>query len=265
MRAMKWVLFSLASLAASVFLAREKATTAVLQTDLEQRRLARAELEAQRRERARLLTLQPTSDELAQLHRAVAEQAERRRAIESAARERHETLGLPIGEWIPQTQWRDHGQLTPEATVQTMLWAATGGDTARLGAMLLFDESGRAKLERLYAGLPAHARAMYASGEQLLAAFTAKAIPLGDAQLVWQQQSGPDDAVACVWVNNPAPTLPLETPGKSEPDPKAPPMLPASAKRSQALLTMRRFDDGWRVLVPARAVDKVAQELAGSK
>lgn len=264
---MKWISLTLALFAAGLFLALEKSTAAVLQSELEQRRQEHAELERQRRARERLFALQPTVDELERLQRAVAERAERRRAIEAAEREHREAQvpGLSVGEWLPQTQWQDRGRGTPMATVQTMLWAAFGGDTQRLGNMLHFDESARAKLEQTYAALPASARTTYASPEQLMAAFTAKAIPLGEAQLVWQQQSGPDEAVAFVWVKNPAPTSPRENPEKTVPDPKAPPRLPANPKRSQALLTLRRMDEGWRVVVPAHAVDKLAKELGGPK
>jgi hypothetical protein len=263
---MKWIFFIVALAAAGVLLAREKLTAAILQADLERHRLERTELEAQRREHARLLALQPTADEIAQLQRAATDRSERRRAIAIAERESREAeaRGLPVGEWLPPTQWQDRGQNTPAATVQTILWAATGGDTARLATMLYFDESVRAKLGQVYAALPAHVRATYAGPEQLMAAFTAKAIPVGDAQVIWQQQSGPDDAVACIWINNSAPTLSLETPETSVTD-KTPPKLPATAKRSQALLTMRRSNEGWRVIVPVHAVDKLARELAGGK
>jgi hypothetical protein len=209
-----------------------------------------------------LLALQPTTGELEQLQRAAAARAERQRAIEAAERERREPqTSLPIGEWLPSTQWQDRGRRTPGTTVETLLWAAAGGDTARLQGMLQLDESARAKLEQTYAALPASARATFASPEQLVAAFTAKAIPPGNAQIVWQQQNGPDDAAALVWVSNPAPPLSAAAPDKPGTDPKAPPMLPASAKSTQALLEMRRSPEGWRVVVPIHAVEKLAKEL----
>jgi hypothetical protein len=48
-------------------------------------------------------------------------------------------------------------------------------------------------------------------------------------------------------------------------DEKTPPTLPTNSKRSQALLTLRRFDDGWRVLVPVHAVDKLGRDLGAGK
>lgn len=261
---MKWIFLSLAAAAAVVFLIREKSTAAVLQAELAQHRVERAQLETLRREHARLLALRPKADELAQLQRALSEQAERRRAIADAERAAREApaAGFPTGEWIAPTDWQERGQHTPLATVQTALSAAFGGDVARLERTFHFDEAARAKLAQIFASLPASARGAYVSPERLMAAFTARAIPVGDAQIVWQQQSGPDDAVAFVWVRNPNPAARLETPEKPAPNSKTPPMLPPDPKHSSALLALRRFDDGWRVLVPAQAVDRLAREFA---
>jgi hypothetical protein len=221
-------------------------------------------LEAQQRERARLLALQPTSEERSQLQSAVAVRAERQRAIENAKHERREALRFPVGEWVPETQWVDCGQSTPRAAVQTMLWASAGGDTVRLATLLHLDENDRAKLDQVFAKLPAHARATYASSEQLLAAFTAKSIPLGDTQIVWQQQSE-QDAVVCYWINNPAASLSTEAPELPATAPKVPPMLAPNPNRSQGLLALRRFDHEWRVVVPSFAIDRLARELGASK
>jgi hypothetical protein len=264
---MKWIFFSLAVVGAGVFLAHERSVAAVLQAELAQLQSERAELDAQRREHAHLLAQQPTAEELAQLQHAVAERAERQRAVELAARQRHEAsaLCLPVGEWVPQAQWLDRGQGSPGATTQTLLWAAFGGDVTRLESLLLFDAPVRAQLEKLFAGLPASARGAYAGPGQLMAAFTAKAIPMGDVQVVWQEQSGPDDAVACLWINHPAPDAVNEPAAKPVNGSKVPPTQPANPKRSQALLTLRRTDEGWRVLVPLHAVDRLAREVAGGK
>jgi hypothetical protein len=261
---MKWVFLFLMLAAASVFLALEKAAGTVLRAESEHAHLQRAELDALRRQRSRLLALQPTSDEHSQLQSAVAFRAERQRAIENAEHERREARRFPVGEWIPETQWVDCGQSTPRAAVQTMLWASAGGDTGRLASLLHVDEDTRAKLDEVFATLPAHARATYASAEQLLAAFTAKSIPPGDTQIVWQQQSE-ENAVVCFWIKNPAASLSIEAPEKPASDPKVPPMLPPNPKRSQALLALRRFDHGWRIIVPSFAIDGLARELGASK
>jgi hypothetical protein len=261
---MKWVFLILTLGAASMFLALEKGASTVLRAELEHAHLQRAELEALQRERSRLLALQPTSDDRFQLQSALALRAERQRAIETAEHERREAQRFVIGEWVPAMQWADCGQSTPRAAVQTMLWASAGGDTGRLASLLHLDEGTRAKLDQVFATLPAHARATYATAEQLLGAFTAKSIPPGDTQIVWQQQSD-HDAVACFWIKNPAASPATEVPEKGASDSKAPPMLPPDPKRSQALLALRHFDHGWRIIVPGFAIDRLARELGASK
>ena len=261
---MKWVFLCVTLGATSVFLALEKSAGTALRAELQYARLQRAELEAQQRESTRLLALQPTPEERSQLQNAVAARADRQRALEAAEHERREAQRLAVGEWFPQTQWLNRGQSTPKAAVETMLWASAGGDTEKLAGLLHLDENARAKLDQVFARLPAQARATYASSDQLLAAFTAKSIPLGDTQIVWQQQSE-QDAVVCFWINQPVAPSPSEVPEKPATDQKVPPMLPANPKRSQGLLALRRVDDGWRIVVPTFAIDKLARDLGAGK
>ena len=112
--------------------------------------------------------------------------------------------------------------------------------------------------------IPIPCRGNCTISEQLLAAFTAKSIPLGDTQIVWQQQSE-QDAVVCYWINNPAASASIEAPKKPATDPKVPPMLPPNPNRSQGLLALRLFDHGWRIVVPLFAIDRLARELGASK
>jgi hypothetical protein len=247
-----------------VFLALEKTAGAALRAELQYVSLQRAELEAQRRERTRLLALQATPEERSQLKNSVADRADRQRALEAAEHERREAQRLAVGEWLPETQWLDRGQSTPKASVETMLWASVRGDTARLGGLLHLDGNARAKLDQVFARLPVQARATYASSDQLLAAFTAKSIPLGDTQIVWQQQSE-TDAVVCFWINHSVDPSSIEVPEKPATDHKVPPMLPANPKRTQGLLALRRTDEGWRIVVPTFAIDKLVRELGAGK
>lgn len=263
---MKWILLGLAFVAAGLFLGLEKSRAAVLQLELARERAARRELAVQQEEHARLRALQPSAVALAELQHAVEERAERQRAIDAGRAARAaEAPNLPLGEWLPPTVWQDRGRSTPAAAVETMLWAAMGGDTGRLQSLFHFDESTRAKLEQFFSALPASTRATYAAPEQLVAAFTARGIPMGEAQIVWQQQSGPDEAVACVWVTNPPGPVPTSALENRSGDAKTPPMLPSNVKRSQALLLLHRHDDGWRVIVPGTAIDRLAAELKGGK
>jgi len=259
---MKWIILGLALAIGGGVLAVEKSRAKLLQLELSEQRALRQEWERQQIEHTRLLSLKPSIAERAD--RATEVQATRQPAIEANTPQSHdvETSNLPVGELLPSTYWRDCGQQTSAATVQTMLWAAMGGDTGRLAGLFHLDDATRQKLQQLYATLPTATRATYPVPEHMLAAFTAKAIPVGAAQIVWFQHSAPDEAVSCIWVSNPMPSATAET---ANVDRNAPPRQPENPKRSQALLTLRRFADGWRVVVPVAAVDRLAGGLGRGK
>lgn len=168
---------------------------------------------------------------------------------------------LEPGEWRSPSDWRDRGRRTPNATVETLFWAAAGGDAGRLVDILELDDSAQLKAEALLAGLPEPARATYPSPKHLVAAFTIRAIPLNDAQLVWQHQSGADEAVACMFMRNTEPppsTSAIQADLSAE---KVPPMTPPNEKVRLAYLSLRRSADGWRFVVPVSAIDKIASDL----
>jgi hypothetical protein len=146
--------------------------------------------------------------------------------------------------------------------VETALWAAAGGDVARLRDLLQLDDAVRTRAGEVLARLPEAARASYLGPDDLVAAFTTKAIPLGDAQLVWLHESGPDDAVACVFVKN---TNPVDRgPCRRRRDLRRTrfrPWRPRTKRPSQPYLSLRRIDDTWRVVVPMSAVENIAKEL----
>jgi len=184
-----------------------------------------------------------------------------------------------VGDWLPPGALKNRGQGTATATVETALWAAAGGDVEALKNLLQLDEPVRARAGAMLARLPDAMRATYASPEHLVAAFTTKAIPLGDAQLVWQHQLTPDEAVACVFMKNPdaslatdaAAPLPIESREEalqraSRPRPeKTPPMAPPNQKTIATYLSLRRTDEGWRLVVPMSAVVKMEKEVGGLK
>jgi hypothetical protein len=213
-----------------------------------------------------LRTLQPDAAELARLQREAAERVRQQQELDA---DEETPAGAPpelltVGEWLPPKAWKNRGSATPTATVESMLWAAAGGDIAKLRDLLQFDDATRTKVRQIFAQLPENSRSLFASPEQLVAAFTAKSIPLGDAQLVWQNQPGPDEAVACVWITNPDAAAVHDSATQPPSDPNAPPMQPPNKNRSAAILALHRTAEGWRVIVPARAVDHLAKELLGT-
>ena len=265
---MKIFVFLLALLGVVVMWGLARLATIDLRAQLEATRDNTVELTALRREQGRMERLQHEAEERARNQHAtvVSTHLETERAAhEDVARS--QPTSLIVGEWLPISAWRNRGQTTPSASVETTLWAAAGGDVETLKEMLQVDELVRAKADAVVASLPASSRAMYPSAEHLIAAFTTKSVPLGDAQLVWQHQLTSDEAVACVFVKNEdvnissSSTVPLPD-GTTN---KVPSMGVPSHKRIATYLSLRRTDDGWRLVVPMSAIEKIANELGRAK
>jgi hypothetical protein len=258
---MKTLLIVIASLAMGALWVAGKFEHNALRAELDAAQQSNSELESARRENQALRTRQPEAREVTRMQA----EADARVRRETAATQQRLAPALVVGEWAPPSTWQNRGSATPAASVETLLWAAAGGDLGKLSELLQLDEAGAAKAAQLLAGAPANFRASYATPQQFIAAFTAKAITLGDAQLVWQQQNGPDDAIACVWLKDPAPDPARGESPENPADPNAPPMQPANRKTKTALMNLRRTDEGWKIVVPAGAVDRLARDLGGAR
>ena len=266
---MKLLLFTVSLVSVAVVWMFSRMTTADLRAQVDLARQQNAEMTTLQREHDRLQRLQREAEESTRRERAAVELARARKAlaVPSPTVPREALSALTLGEWLPTSAWKNRGQATPLATVETALWAAAGGDIATLKDTLQLDDSVRAKADAILARLPESSRAIYPSPEHLIAAFTSKSLPLGDAQLVWQNQPGPDDAVACVFVKNTdtSASPPSATSSPNGPAEKIPPLGPPSAATRAAYLSLHRNETGWRLVVPLSAVDKIAQELSGSR
>lgn len=69
----------------------------------------------------------------------------------------------------PAEYYRDEGNPTPLAALQTLAWACDRGDTDRVGRLLHLDSAARPKLEALRAAMPADARARWKSVDEMAA------------------------------------------------------------------------------------------------
>lgn len=264
---MKTLLLIVTLVSVGVVWAFNRMTTTNLRAQIERARQENAEVASLQGERERLQRLLHDAEERARRDRTAVEFARAQQELADRQKPAHRPppSSLTFGEWLPTSAWKNRGHATPTATVESALWAAAGGDVAALKDMLQLDESVRAKAEAILARLPESSRALYASPEHLIAAFTTKSIPLGAAQLVWQPEPGPDEAVACVFVKNPEASI---TPPSAVPLPqgapgKAPPMAPPNNRAISAYLSLRRTDAGWRLVVPLSAVETIAKELGG--
>ena len=225
------------SITAGLWWGFERSLAAQLRLQSEIQRQQAGELARLRQEHARLLRLQPSDDDLARLHReATAREQSVQPANEPPAGVAPAMLhALQPGVWAPATEWKNCGRTTPESALETMLWATAGGDLAALKGTLEFDEASRAKGAAILAGLPESSRRQYATPEDLLALELAGNIPLESAQFVARQRISDDEVTAYVRLKDPA------------------------GVTRQVHLTLRRSPDGWKLHVPATAVNEIAQ------
>lgn len=262
---MKLFLPAIALVAVALMWSVQRIATAHLQVQVGALREQGRDLDSLRAERDRLRARQIDTTTWQELQRDAAEHHRVRQELDPYGKgdRADKNASFIAGDQRPAQAWRNRGQENPAAAIETTLWAAAGGDVVTLKDLLLLEGSTRTQATDLLARLSSDARGHYATPEHLVAAFTLKAIPLGDAQLVWQQQNGPDDAVACVVLREPSSAE--SPPDALGPPEKVPPSLPSKWKITSAYLGLRRSDNGWRLVVPVAAVEKIAKELGSSK
>jgi hypothetical protein len=162
------------------------------------------------------------------------------------------------GEWMAAAEWRNEGRATPRATVATLLWAATGGDLVAMRNTLQFDDTTRRMAHAWYDSLPLGGRSLYATPEDLVAAATLASIPTTQAQLSWLHETDQGRAIVGILVAEPAAGAP-STPGFQPAVDNFPPMLTGPSRYRVVVLNLQRTLDGWRVNVPATAIDRLAK------
>lgn len=264
-RPMKALLFFLALTGTGFTWWLNRAEATNLRTQIAAWREQSSELNRLRDERERLRQLQPDVAELARLRRAAGQRTHAAPEVDVRVEQLPARVALVPGEWSPPDAWGNRGDATPLAALETVLWAGAGGETAALARRLQLDDAIRIRVQALLERLPDAARQMYSSPEHLLAAFTAKAIPLTHTQVVWQQQLGPDDAVISLFLKSSAAetvTGPVDLSGSHS---NAPPQVPRNGKVRTVIISLHRSDAGWRLSVPSSAVEQIERELVGAK
>lgn len=250
---MKTALLAFTCIAVAAYWFVEKSRGAGLSAQLDTAQDEHRELTALRREQQRLQRLEHEPQEI----RSTVGSAMRGERNNAESRSANTPGTMVLGEWAPPSAWKNRGCTTAANTIETVMWAAAGGDVENLRRVLELDEATTIKLDQLLATMPPATRTLYPTPKHLVAAFTAKAIPLGEAQLVWQQQLGPDDAVACVWSKNAIADQSVR--GEKNTEPISPPR--SDHKTKSVFLTLRRTTEGWHIVVPPRAIDSLAKDL----
>ena len=74
------------------------------------------------------------------------------------------------GSRVPGAEYRNEGQATPVAAMQTLAWCCDQGDAGRMERLIHFAEAARPKAEAFFHSLPPHVRAQWATPEAMAAA-----------------------------------------------------------------------------------------------
>ncbi|HUR60084.1 MAG TPA: hypothetical protein VM029_20340 [Opitutaceae bacterium] len=177
-------------------------------------------------------------DELAALRTSTQEIA---KVAQATAAAQNPTAGIP-NNLVPSSAWKNAGKATPEKAVETVLWAAVGGDVDTLAQALTFTPTARAKADAWFASLSENTRRQYGTPEKLVALMVAKdAETLSSMQLLGSKEVSPDNVGVRI-------RFATET-GKTKDD----------------NFLMHRSTDGWRLILPDAAVEKFAQKVSGGK
>jgi hypothetical protein len=180
----------------------QRETQVRLRRDLGKLREENHELARLRDGNRRLAAAQPSAAELDNLradHTAIpqlraeidAMQERMRIAAEKSAVRSPERFAA--GSKVLAGEWKNVGAATPKTALETVLWAAAGGDVDTFASCLLLAEGrGRQQATALLESLPAEKRAQYATPERLIAFLAIRDVPIGAAQVMeWNEPKGP--------------------------------------------------------------------------
>ncbi len=234
-----WIVVAAVGLAA---LAVQRLTNVALQREVVRLRESNRELVQPLAENRRLKALQISDSQRKTLSADQAEVERLRAEVANiyATIQARMTSRL-VSQALTARGWRNIGTATPGAAVETILWAAAGGDVDLLTELMDYSPEARAEAEGLYADLPEAVRAKYASPEQLIASLTAKDVPLTAVNFTGGNGNGEKMSVQIHFFNDDgAPTL------------------------NEISLSMVRSPGGWRLMVPPSAVVKYRAMLKGA-
>ncbi len=210
---------------------------AQLQTRLDVIKDRADEINRLRREYDRLLQLQPSPGKLERIR----DEVDRHGQDARVANEQPDAklISLEPGTWAPASTWRNQGRGTPEAAVETMLWAAAGGDVSAIKDTLVLAPDARSKATEILTNLPT-ASQQYATAEDLTAVVVAGKVPLDSAQIVAHQQSQDDRVTEYLRLKD------------------------SGGRTRQVYLSLQKASSGWQIIVPRGAVEEIERVPAST-
>jgi hypothetical protein len=203
-----WIIPAGLGMGVALVLAWQQLARRPLQAELEVLRDRQSEVRGLKAEQARLQAQQVSDAELERLRadRVALERLRREMAgLETRAEQRSQqarSAAAPaerfaIGQAVPASAWRNAGAASPAAALETVLWAAAGGEVDQFAQRIQFEPAAEAAAKALLESLPPAERARHASPAHLLAYLSVKDIPIGTAKVVsWPSTGGKAQGVS---------------------------------------------------------------------
>jgi hypothetical protein len=232
------ILAIVVSTALGIYWGVEKHTTDILQAHLDAAKDRQEEIERLRLEHDRLLRVQPSEDDLERLRATV--RTARQDGRDTDERANPGAGSLMPGIWTSTAAWKNEGRATPEAALETFLWAASGGNVASLKDTLVLAPETREKAAEMISRLQDSSRQLYTSPEDLVAVVVAGILPLDSAQVVARQQNQDDQVIEYLRLKD------------------------SNGNTRQVFLPLQKTTDGWQMNVPPSAIDQMVKEPTGS-
>jgi hypothetical protein len=111
--------------------------------------------------------------------------------VQQQARAARAAERFALGQRMASAEWRQAGAASPAAALETVLWAAAGGEVDVFAQRIQFDPAGRQAAQALWEGLAPAERARHASPAHLLAFLSIRDIPIGSATVEsWGRATG---------------------------------------------------------------------------
>jgi RNA polymerase sigma factor (sigma-70 family) len=146
-----------------------------------------------------------------------------------------------VGEMTPVKDFKNAGNKTPSATVETLNWARENGDTVAMGKLISFSADGGSKAAAIFAGLSPDERAEYSisTPEEMIAYFfSGMGSNFAAVQQLGLTQSGDDDATIPVLIQK------------------------ENGGVSNYQFDLQRTADGWKWVVPDNTIASVGSLLS---
>lgn len=150
---------------------------------------------------------------------------------------RHGPGGAVPFNLMPAGAWKNAGKGTPEAAAESLMWASASGDLDVLANSILLDATARERAAAILARLPEALRQVYDTPEKLVALLLARDTDARAMQVMGANTAG-DDALVSLRLQK------------------------DDGKTKDEGYQFRRTSDGWRLVVPGKAVEKMGKKLA---